>query len=138
MATRSTRQKKDILTALSHCGDAHITADELVLRLRDSGTPVSRSTVYRNLQQLEAEGKVKKYPATAKQPACYQFIAQQPDCHEHFHMICTHCHAVTHFADDGLQQTISDAALRAGMQLDAPKTTFYGSCSNCNRKGKMA
>ena len=44
---KSTRQKASILRCLCSMEGAHLTADELVDRLKRSGTPVSKATVYR-------------------------------------------------------------------------------------------
>ena len=54
---KSTRQKASILRCLCGMEGAHLTADELVDRLKRSGTPVSKATVYRSRSEERRVGK---------------------------------------------------------------------------------
>lgn len=129
--SRNTKQKALILDCLKSSGDEHITAEEIIDRLKENGTPVAKSTVYRFLAQLEESGDVRKYLLVEGSPACYQFIGDAGPCLVHYHMMCKECGQIVHFENSDLQLLFANMAKECGFSIDGGRTVFYGLCRDC-------
>ena len=88
------------LGALLGCLEAHksesLTVDGICDILSESGQTVGRTTVYRRLEQLVAEGKISRFAPEEGKSVTYRFIGSGccEDCH--FHLICTECGEISH------------------------------------------
>ncbi len=129
----NTRQRELILSALKECG-THITADELIDIIKGSDQKVGRATVYRHLKQLEIDGKIKKYTLGEKNCCCYQYIAPDSHCGEHYHLMCESCGKLEHIESDVIKSFAEKARQSYGFEIDEGKTVFYGLCKDCSRK----
>lgn len=126
----NTKQKAQILEVLEK-NKNHITAEEIIISLHSDGEKVGRATVYRYLRELEETGKVKKYTLGEKNTAYYQYIGTDPECHEHYHLMCNVCGRLEHL-DETFSSTFAKSALESyGFQIDCSKTVFYGKCKEC-------
>lgn len=124
-----TRQRFVIEELLKNNSDSHLTADEICAML----PLVGRSTVYRCLERMQAEGKVRKYIAESGESACYQYISGD-SCKEHFHLRCEKCRRLIHVECehlDGIARHIQD---EHGFKINPLKTVFYGVCGECLKK----
>ena len=128
MATYSTKQRQIITDFLSRRTDSLLSAEEIVGFLSQYG--ISRSTVYRSLSKLEAEGRVKKLPKEGSGRIFYQY--HDPEgCRGAIHLACKICGRSLH-AD----QKIADSFVRSieGSQeftVDRGDTVVYGTCKEC-------
>ncbi|MCM1357931.1 MAG: transcriptional repressor, partial [Prevotella sp.] len=84
-----TRQKEKILDYLVKNKEKHTNVHEISEFLIEEGTPVGTATIYRQLDKLVDSGTVRRYNFDGKTGACYQYIEDEKDCHEHFHLKCT-------------------------------------------------
>ncbi|MBQ0084593.1 MAG: transcriptional repressor [Clostridiales bacterium] len=114
--------------------DKHLTADDLVDILRKNGQNVSRTTVYRTLEKLVSEDKVRKYLFERNESACYQFLENGKTCHEHFHLKCTVCGRLTHLDCEHIKNLCSHILDDHGFTVDLSKTVLYGVCRECKEK----
>lgn len=130
---RSTRQKASILHCLKNMQAHHVTAEELIKHLEDSGISVGKATVYRYLSELEQNGKLRRYLGTENGPSCYQYIAENSSCREHYHLLCTICRHIVHFDDPELETHFRRLNKTRGFEIDDSKLVFYGICPNCNQ-----
>lgn len=124
-----TRQRFVIEEFLKNNADRHITADEICSML----PLVSRSTVYRCLERLQSEGRVRKYVAESGESACYQYVSDD-SCKENFHLRCEKCQKLIHIECehlDGLARHILD---EHGFKINPLKTVLYGVCEDCLKK----
>ena len=101
----STRQKRELLKFLKEHELENFSVDEVVLRLRERGASVGRSTAYRYLEALAEQGSVRKY-AGAQGITQYQSVSDSDDCSRHFHMLCKRCGTLMH-VDCGLMESLS-------------------------------
>ncbi len=136
VSRRNTRSKALILQCLQDLGGNHVTAEELSDMLKEKNTPVAKSTLYRFLSQLEQDGLVKKYFMGENSGACYQFVGENSDCHEHFHLLCRQCGEVTHFENPSLEQLIKNLDSTNDFLIDIKDSPFYGTCRTCTKKRK--
>ena len=129
----NTRQKRELLRFLKEHEWENFSLDEVVLRLRERGASVGRSTAYRYLEALAEQGSVRKY-AGAQGVTQYQSVADAGECSRHFHMLCKRCGTLQH-VDCALMDALSrHIAEHHGFQLDARETTLVGVCAKCARE----
>ena len=134
VTSRSTKQRALILKSLESMGRSHVTAEEIIDSLREKGTPVAKSTVYRHLAQMEESGELKKYLLVDGSSACYQFVGDTPQCREHYHLMCKECGSIVHFASRELEDLFSGMRESSGFCIDGIRTVFYGVCKECLTK----
>jgi Fur family ferric uptake transcriptional regulator len=126
----NTRQRKRILDYMMSLGDAHVTVHQMVRHFEKENIVIGQTTIYRHLEKLAAEGKIRKYSFDSDASACYQFVADAA-CGEHFHLICETCGRLIHLDCellDGIQQHL---LADHHFQLNTLKTVFYGKCETC-------
>lgn len=128
-----TKQRSIIENALKSTKGEHITVDGLTSLLLQKGESVGRTTVYRCLEKLAAEGKVRKYIPAAGESACYQYIVNK-ECHEHFHLKCENCGRLIHVECKSLDDMCEHVGLEHGFKVDRLKTVIYGLCGECASK----
>ena len=131
----TTRQREQILDYLRQHAQGHTTAEELLEHLRQSGTPLSKATVYRTLERLETQNVVRRYELGGRQGACYQYI-EGPECHDHFHLKCTQCGRLFHVECHHLVATRHHIGEHHGFAVDPGKTVFYGRCGDCQEESR--
>jgi Fur family ferric uptake transcriptional regulator len=129
-----TRQGQIILDYMRTLGDAHVTVSQLVRRFagaEEAGSAISQTTIYRQLEKLLAQGKIRKYLPGEGEGACYQYAGELQGCREHFHLKCEVCGELIH-ADCELLDAIDEHLLAEhDFQINAFKTVLYGTCKKC-------
>ncbi|MBO5313347.1 MAG: transcriptional repressor [Clostridia bacterium] len=125
----STKQRELILGFLKE-NNAHLSASDIILHLREQGYKISTATVYRTLEKFEQEGVVKKMIIGQGTGACYQYI-DNGECNEHFHLKCIRCGRLIHLSCDFLQSMESHILKEHGFTVSSGRTIIYGICSSC-------
>lgn len=118
---RSTRQRKQVLDAV--CGANHPTAQEVYEGI--SGTPVSLSTVYRNLAILEQEGEI----ASVECPSSSFRYDRRRD--PHYHLYCRSCGKVFDLPLPYAPGLDADAEQQSGCRVFGHRIVFEGLCKDC-------
>jgi Fur family ferric uptake transcriptional regulator len=122
---RSTRQSRLVFEAVSGTG-SHPTAEWVYEAVRRALPHVSLGTVYRNLQKLVADGRIRSFERDGR-------IRYDADLTTHDHFSCDRC---------GLLMDIPRAAevlpaerrLRAkGFAVAGRTLEFHGLCRKCRR-----
>lgn len=129
-----TRQKEKLLDYLVRNKEKHTNVQEISAFLTAEGTPVGTATIYRQLDKLVECGMVRRYNFDGKTGACYQYIEDNNDCHEHFHLKCTVCGKLIHLSCDRLSCINRHIFEHHGFKIDPSQTVFYGKCSECSEK----
>ena len=116
---RSTRQKNLILRCLNAAKGDHLTAEALVDRLKASGTPVSKATVYRFLAELEEanaalRGDMERARELERQRLAFFSAAS--------HELKTPMTTIAGFSDGILDGTIPPDKERAALQTISSET----------------
>lgn len=130
MKTRNTLQCQIVLDTVVHLR-SHATADEIYQAIYQKHPTISRATVYRNLNRLAQQGKIRKLE-----------IAGGPDhfdhcCHDHVHVKCEKCGQVFDVDMDfvsGLEQQIRDPR---GFEFTRYDIIFHGICPACKHKANF-
>lgn len=126
-----TRQKEQILQHLISHTNQHVTAQELSRHLEEEGTPVGMATIYRYLEQLAADGTIRKYTIDSRTCACYEYLPASAGCSRHFHLKCMQCGTLFHVTCEHLSGLDSHVLEHHGFRIDHSKTVLYGICSTC-------
>lgn len=121
------KQRESLLAALKS-SPTHPTAEELYARLKADNQGLSLATVYRNLNQLAANGMVLKIPVPG---AADRFDATLK---EHFHLICRQCGSVTDIPADYVSVDGPGVRQNTGCELKGYDLIMYGVCKVCNGK----
>jgi Fur family ferric uptake transcriptional regulator len=129
-----TRQGRQILEYMSSLGGSHVTVDQIMRHFKDEGALVGMSTIYRHLEKLVADRKIRKYEMAGGASACYQYISNAEECVGHFHLLCEGCGELIHLDCELLDEIGGHLLASHDFQLDILKTVFYGKCEKC-RKG---
>ena len=133
-ASYNTKHGKAILAYLAMKKDMFVTAAQIAEHLWEEQTAVSRPTVYRQLEKLVSEGKVRKFLFSGTSGSCFQYI--DPDEYERdcYHLKCEICNEIFDMKCgevDGVSQHILESH---AFQVNGNKTVFYGKCKTCLRE----
>lgn len=123
MKPRTTRQMAAVYDVLSAALD-HPTADVVCARVRRRLPRVSLGTIYRNLDKLREQGRVRVLRLDGGEA---HFDART-EAHDHF--ACLHCGAV-HDLPGAASATPADEARTAGCVVQWQTTAYYGHCNDC-------
>jgi Fe2+ or Zn2+ uptake regulation protein len=125
---RVTRQRELIWEALTARPEAHVSADEVVERVRTALPRVNPSTVYRTLSMLVDEGLVLRTDLGGDR-AYFEPALEHP----HHHVVCERCGAVAHVHDDALGDLPRRVRRSTGYRLTGTELTLQGVCPDCQR-----
>ena len=120
MQYRITKQKSLIYSIIMQNG--HLTVDELIELLKQQDLKISLSTIYRNLNILTQEGKIKKIKSENKS-------SDETIKEHHYHFECNSCHQVFDVDPSLVQIKIHHSAA-----VITKKDLFlYGICESCKK-----
>lgn len=123
---RNTKQRKLILAIVSNRYN-HPTAEQIYLEAKEKNKKISRSTVYRNLSILVAQGKI----IQTKLPTSDHYEALNKD---HYHFVCSKCDAIFDVPLDYDADANDSLAEKMGFKVTKHRTIFEGVCANCLKK----
>ena len=134
--TRYKTKQKDQLTAyLRDRSGVHVTAAEIHNDFQNRGVALGMATIYRHLDQLVADGRVRKYIIGATGSACYEYVGERADdMVDCFHCKCEKCGKLIHLHCDELKELQRHIDQKHGFVIDPMMTVFYGICDNCRIK----
>ena len=102
------------------------TVDSICELLNEEGHHIGRTTVYRQLEKMAADGEALKYLSEKGESASYRLCGES--CHLHLHLKCLECGRLTHL-DCSTAQSFSEHLLEDhAFRLDPSKTVIYGYC----------
>lgn len=129
-----TKQREELLGYLERLPGVHMTAADVCDYLKDQGSTIGQSTVYRQLERLVDEGLVNKYIIDSNSPACFEYVgAQEPACSGCFHCKCEACGKLIHLHCDELAAIQEHLYMEHRFRLDPLRTVFYGLCEECQK-----
>jgi Fur family ferric uptake transcriptional regulator len=90
--------------------------------------PVSRASVYRILDELEALRLVQRVE-TGQAMVRYERVCEK-DRHHH-HLVCDDCGVVMPFSDPALERAIETLSERVPLAVSEHEIVLHGSCRDC-------
>ena len=126
-----TKQRKTLLQYLSLHADEKLSAKQIEADL--SGEGISISAVYRNLSELEREGKIRRVNQSGSREVFYQYT-DGAHCKECLHLSCEKCGKTYHMNTQGAAMLIENLAQSDEFTIDKTSTVLYGVCKDCRNK----
>lgn len=126
-----TKQRKALLNYLSMHADERLSAKQLEDALKIEG--ISISAVYRNLSELEKEGKVRRVNNSGSREVFYQYT-DGAHCKDCLHLSCEKCGKTYHMNSAVAQTLIENLAQSDEFTIDKANTVLYGVCGDCREK----
>lgn len=129
-----TRQSATVTKCLEENCEKALTVDEIVDLLKNQGTPVGKTTVYRHIDRLVSQGSVRKFSDEGSSGATYQYVHDHHHCSEHFHLKCSSCGELVHLGCEFMKGIDEHILSHHGFRVDNSKTVLYGICKSCSDK----
>lgn len=135
----NTKQREEILQFIYGRGKKHFTAGDIISSLEKSGGTVGSATVYRTIDRLVGEGKIRKFFIDGGTSACYQLSdgASSEKCAEHFHLKCLSCQKLYHVDCRHIEELKKHIKSEHGFDIDMSKTVLYGICGDCKKGSQV-
>ncbi|MDR1131146.1 MAG: transcriptional repressor [Oscillospiraceae bacterium] len=130
-ANYNTKQSEAVLACLAKHKDEYITAAQIGEHFQKSGDPVSRTTIYRQLERLVQEGRARKYTFDGTQGACFRYAEQPENEQDFYHLKCEGCGGIFHLKCDEVDHVSRHIFETHAFQVNDSKTVFYGKCNMC-------
>jgi Fur family transcriptional regulator, ferric uptake regulator len=124
---RNTEQRKQLLEHVFNRHE-HFDADQLMDQLPAKGTPnyVSRSTVYRTLQEFVDAGLLNSFELAGR--TVYEHDYGYP---QHDHLYCTKCSKLIEFTSEELVRIRNEVARLHRFRAREHRFIIHGICDNC-------
>ena len=131
-----TRHQKELEEYFSAFPGTHFTVQDICTAFSEMGQPIGTATVYRTLERMVEEGRMRKYFIEAGSPACFEFIPEQGDCVSEicFHLKCEKCGRLIHMQCEELAGLKGHLLQEHHFQLNPLRTVLYGICEDCSGK----
>jgi len=136
IAERGLKQsrQRDAITEVFFAAPGHVSADELVLRVRSVDKRVSVATVYRTLKLLGESGLAASRDFGEGQTRWESTVGRP----HHDHLVCTSCGTIVEFANDEIERLQSTVARRHGFHVESHRLELYGKCGECSASAPRA
>lgn len=123
---RSTRQRRAVQELLDDL-DEFSSAQEIHAQLRDGGSTVGLTTVYRTLQSLALAGQV-----DVLRPDDGEARYRRCTTEHHHHLVCRECARTLEVDSPAVEQWADDVAARHGFTDISHTLEIYGTCPDCS------
>ena len=130
MSKYVTKQRKILTDYLSLHPDESISARGIAEALCNK---ISKSAVYRNLSDMEAEGKVRRIVGNSRE-VVYQYVNGH-GCEGCLHLSCTKCGKTMHMQKQIADKLVDSVAENDDFSIDKGETVIYGVCAACRKEG---
>ena len=130
MPKYETKQRKELLSFL--CDNAHTTLSVKDIAEALQGAGISLSAIYRNLSELENEGKVQKVTVSGDKKVYYRYTGAK-ECEKHLHLSCSKCGHTFHMDLPATNTLISEVMSESDFAVDSANTVLYGVCKDCRK-----
>lgn len=131
----NTKRKRDMLTFLTGNHMKHYTLDELTQAMHEDGIDAGKTTVYRFVEGLAEQGRVRKYQNESEY--YYQYIEDDSGCAGHLHLMCRECGALYHVDCHLVGELIGHIKNDHNFALDARRTVLVGICGECSARTEV-
>ena len=126
-----TEQRKELLDYMAKNNNKFVKADDIEKYLKNRNISVGLTTIYRFLNSLEKQGKVRvEYREHTK---FYQYISEE--CNNHYHLQCKKCGKLIHLHCEEIEELKEHIAKEHDFEIDS-MATIMGICETCNRGKK--
>lgn len=122
-----TKQRKLLIEYLSRHTDESLSAGQIADALSNE---ISRSAVYRNLADMETEGKLRRVVGSNSREVIYQY-SDAHACGGCLHLSCKKCGKTIHMEKQIADRLVDSVAANDDFTIDKGETIIYGVCAAC-------
>lgn len=127
MKSRKTRQKEVIFNTLCQ-DDTHPTMLVLYQKVLTKDPSIGQATVYRNVNRLVKEGKIKRI-STKNDVDHYD-----ANMDDHYHITCKKCGQLKDIEDENIPAFLDQIKHDHDIEIDHYQVLFEGVCKDCRNK----
>ena len=131
MQTYATKQRKLLMAFLEEHPDELFSVKEIATALAHEG--ISQSAVYRNVADMEEEGKLQRVTKDGTRTIYYRY-ADDEECKKHLHLSCYKCGKTYHMEEPVTDELIRAVARNSDFEVDSQSTVLYGVCRSCKTR----
>lgn len=125
-----TEQRRMVVKCLEDNAERYQTVDEVFAALLREGDNIGRTTVYRTLERLAAQGTVSKVVGAPGTSALYRLIAATDEGGQ---LLCLVCGRVLPLDCSMLSSFANHVRKHHGFAIDRRRTVICGVCEDCQR-----
>lgn len=123
----TTGKRERIIDFLSSNAESSYTLEEICGTITDGGK--GKSTVYRLVSELVAEGMITRLSDGRTRRCTYQYVGGE-SCHTHLHLKCKGCGRLVHL-DHEVSKSFERTVERIGGFLIDDGAFLFGTCKEC-------
>ena len=128
---KMTPQRKEILQIfVENEADPHLSAEEVHEFLKKKDFDFGLATVYRNVELLCSLGILSKINFDDGGTR-YELAPNDPNAHQHHHLICLKCKKIIEFEEDLLDGLENEITKKSGFEIVNHEVKFFGYCADC-------
>ena len=124
-----TKQRKLLTDYLTQHTDENLSAGQIADALSDQ---ISKSAVYRNLSDMEAEGKLHRVMGGGSREVIYRYSGATA-CSDKLHLSCKKCGKTVHMQKQLADTLVDSVAANEDFSIDKGETVIYGVCADCQK-----
>ena len=125
---RITKVRKEVVRIFSQTSKP-LSANEVEKKLLKSGLSVNKTTIYRELQFLLANGYLVEVHLRPKE-ASYE----SSELKHHHHLVCDDCGGVDNVTSCLAMNLEENVYKKKGFKIERHTLEFYGTCAACRRQ----
>jgi Fur family transcriptional regulator, ferric uptake regulator len=118
-----------LVLEIMEASQGHLTADQVLDRLKESYPSINLATVYRSLQWLKEAGRLVETDL-GEGRRVFSYLST----HRHHHLICLNCGAIREIPDNILDPVREQIRASYGFEPRMDHFALYGVCSECQAK----
>ncbi|MDR1701138.1 MAG: transcriptional repressor [Lachnoclostridium sp.] len=130
-ASYHTKQGEAILDYMIKNRSEYVTAIQIFEYFKSIRCHVSRTTIYRRLESLTKDGKIRKYLFDGNTAFCYQYVGQSQK--KAYHLKCDSCGEIFLMECNTVDHVSTHIFENHAFRVNNNKTVFYGKCEVCLR-----
>ena len=127
----TTGKRQKIIDFMSENRDITYTLEQICDALTDAGK--GKSTVYRLVSELVAEGRLTRISDGRTRHCTYQYVGEDA-CHGHLHLKCKGCGRLVHL-DERVSHSLEQTVLKVGGFVIDGGALLLGTCEKCAEVG---
>lgn len=130
----NTKSRNTIIEILNNNKDITLSAESILNIFNTKYQKVNITTIYRNLEKLEKEKIIHKFPASDSHKALYQITNNNLKNEEHLHLQCSKCGKIIHLDCNYMKNFILHIKSNHDFDLTCDKSILFGLCQECKNK----
>jgi Fur family ferric uptake transcriptional regulator len=123
-----------IMDILQRAGGTPLSVPQIEGQLREHGSPLNKTTIYRYLDRLEESGDVVKYTGDDGRKALFQLVDKANRCDQHLHLKCVECGNLIHMDGPPMSALAEKVYTDHGFMIQCRNSVIYGLCRECLKK----